>query len=72
MSHAQVCCRESNTRMVAVPVYAEQPRWFEATTLDKAHHGQCMVDNPAEKKWGHSFLALRLTLPALLRSDVQW
>jgi hypothetical protein len=27
-------------------------------------------DRPAEK-WGHSFLTLRLTLPALLRSDVR-
>jgi hypothetical protein len=33
-------------------------------------HGQFMVDNPAEKL-EHSFLTLRLTLPALLRSDVR-
>jgi hypothetical protein len=75
-SHARVCRSDTNTRMVAVPVYAEQPRSVEATILDKAHsriwqhNGQFMVDTPAEK-WGHSFLALRMTLPALLRSDVR-
>jgi hypothetical protein len=39
-SHARVCCSDRNTRMarmVTVPVYAEQSRCFEATTLDKAH-----------------------------------
>jgi hypothetical protein len=61
--------------MVAVPIYAEQPRSFEATTLYKVHSriwtiDQFMVDNPPEK-WGHSLLMLRLTLPALLRSDVR-
>jgi hypothetical protein len=34
---ARVCYSDSNTSMVTVPVNAEQPRCFEARTLDKAH-----------------------------------
>jgi hypothetical protein len=33
----ELCCSDRNTRMVAVPVYAEQPRCFEATILDETH-----------------------------------
>jgi hypothetical protein len=54
--------------MVTVPV-------FEATTLDKAHSRIWTMANVWSaihpKKWEHSFPTLRLTLPALLRSDVR-
>ena len=44
-SHARVCRSDRNTRMVAVPVYAEQPRSVEATTLDKAHSTRWTMAN---------------------------
>ncbi len=74
---ARVCCCDRNTRMVAVPVYAEQPGCFEATPLDKRTQGYgpwpiyFIIRQAGRNKRGRSLLTLRLTLPALLRSDVR-